>query len=90
MKRQKKVPTNFNEEKLACKARKKNILLTFLLITIVLLIVVSIYCHWIKYRVKQKTLPFHVTNNELKKVIYWYHKFKMSNKFKDTDIKNHT
>ena len=42
--------------------------LHFLLITIALLIAVSIYCCLIKYRAKQKhLLPFHDTNNELKK-----------------------
>ena len=47
------------------------ILLAFLLITIALLIAVSIYCYLIKYRAKQKhLLPFHVTNSELKEVIY--------------------
>ena len=47
------------------------ILLAFLLITIALLISVSIYCYLIKYKAKQKhLLPFYVTNNELKKVLY--------------------
>ena len=37
----------------------------------VLLITVSIYCYLIKHRAKQKhLLPFHVTNNELKQVMY--------------------
>ena len=35
------------------------------------MIAVSIYCYLIKHRAKQKDLlPFHVTNNELKEVIY--------------------
>ena len=47
------------------------ILLAFLLITIILLRVVSIYCYLIKYRAIQKyLLPFHVTNNELKEIMY--------------------
>ena len=47
------------------------ILLAFLLITIVLLIGVSIYCYLLKYRAKQKhLLPFHVTNNTLKEIMY--------------------
>ena len=47
------------------------ILLAFLLITIILLGVVSIYCYLIKYRAIQKyLLPFHVTNNELKEIMY--------------------
>ena len=34
-------------------------------------IAVSIYCYLIKYRAKQKhLLPFHVTNNELREVLY--------------------
>ena len=47
------------------------VLLAFLLITIALLIAVSNYCYLIKYRVAQKhLLPFHITNNELKQVLY--------------------
>ena len=43
------IPTIFNEEKVACKTQNFYILLTFLLITIKLLIVVSIYCYLINY-----------------------------------------
>ena len=47
------------------------ILFAFLLITLALLIAVSIYCYLIKYQAKQKhLLPFHDTNNELRKVLY--------------------
>ena len=47
------------------------ILLAFLLITIALLIAVSIYCYLIKYKAKQKhLLPFYITNNDLKEVLY--------------------
>ena len=47
------------------------ILFAFLLITITLLIVVSIYCYLIKSRVSQKhVIRFHVRNNELKEIIY--------------------
>ena len=54
--------TNFNEKDITCKTRSFYILLTFLLITITLLIAVSIYSHLIKYRAKQKhLLPFHDT-----------------------------
>ena len=45
----KTIPTNFNEKKAICKTQNFYILLAFLLITIVLLIAVSIYCHSIKY-----------------------------------------
>ena len=48
-----------------------NILLAFSLFTIALLIGVSIYSYLIKYWAKQKhLLPFHVTNNNLKGIIY--------------------
>ena len=47
------------------------ILLAVLLITIALLVVVSIYCHLIKSKAKQKHLfPFYVTNSQLKEVFY--------------------
>ena len=46
------------------------ILLALLLISKSLLIGVSTYCHLIKYRAKQHLLPFHITNNKLKEVMY--------------------
>ena len=59
------------KKKATYKTRNFYILLVFLLITITLLIAVSIFCYLIKYRAKQKHLiPFHFTNNELKKIIY--------------------
>ena len=59
----KTMPTNFNEKNIACKTQNFYILLSFLLITIALLITVRIYCYPIKYRSKQKhLLPFHDTN----------------------------
>ena len=67
----KKYSKNFNENKVTCKTQNFYILLAFFKITIALLIAVSIYCHLIKYRAKQKCLlPFHVTNNELKEIMY--------------------
>ena len=45
----KTIPTNFNKKKAICKTQNFYILLTFLLITIALLIVVSIYCYLIKH-----------------------------------------
>ena len=42
-------PTNLNENKGNCKTQNFYILLLFLLVTIALLIVVSIYCYLIKY-----------------------------------------
>ena len=50
------VPTNVNENKANCKTQNFYDLLSFLLITIALLIAVSIYCYLIKYQVKQKHL----------------------------------
>ena len=65
------VSTNFNERKVTCKIKNFYILLAFLLITTSLLIAVSIYCYLIKYQAKQKRfLPYHVTNNNFKKVLY--------------------
>ena len=46
------IPTNFNEKNISCKTQGFYILLTFLLITITLLIAVSIYCYLIKYCAK--------------------------------------
>ena len=56
----KTIPTNFNEKNITCKTQSSYVLLTFLLITITLLIAFSIYCYLIKYWSKQKhLLPFH-------------------------------
>ena len=44
------ITTNFNEKKATCKAHNFYILLSFLLITIALLIAVSIYYYLIKYK----------------------------------------
>ena len=66
----KAVPTNFNEKK-ACKTQNVYILLSFLLITIELMIALGTYCYLIKYRAKQKhLLAFDTTNNELKKTMH--------------------
>ena len=48
--------TNFNEKKTNCKTQNFYTLLAFLIITIALLIVVSIYCYLIKYRAIQEHL----------------------------------
>ena len=50
----KTIPINFNEKNITCKIQNVYILLTFLLITLVLLIAVSIYCYRIRYKTKQK------------------------------------
>ena len=67
----KTIAKNFNEKLVACKIQNFYILIAFLLITIALLIVVSIYCYLKNYRVKQKDLlPVEVTNNELKEIMF--------------------
>ena len=58
--------TNFNEKNITRKTQSFYILLTFLLITIALLIAVSIYCYLIKYQGKF-LLPFHNTIKKLNK-----------------------
>ena len=69
MEETKTIPTNFHEKNITCKIQNFYILLTFLLITIALLIALSIYCYLIKFRANQKhLLLFHDTNNELKKL----------------------
>ena len=51
--------TNFNEKKTICKTQNFYILLTFLLITIALLIAVSTYCYLTKHQANEKhLLPF--------------------------------
>ena len=65
------IPTNFNENKAACKTQNVYILLAFSLITLALLMAVSICCYLVKYQAKQKhLLPFHDTNNKLTEVLY--------------------
>ena len=61
------IPIIFNEERLSCKIENFYILLTFVLIAMPLLIIVNIYCYFIKHRSKQKyLLPYHDTSNKLK------------------------
>ena len=60
-----------NRKKATCKMQDLYILLTFLLITMELIIAVSIYCYLIKLRAKQEhLLSFHITNNKLREIIY--------------------
>ena len=56
------------KKKVTCKTQSFYILLAFLLITLALLIVPSIYCYLIKQRAK-KLLPFHVTRNSNNSVL---------------------
>ena len=67
------IPTNFNEKKTTCKIQKFLYFTYLFLITIALLIAVSIYCYPIKYpakKTKKHLLPFHDTNNKLRKALY--------------------
>ena len=62
---------SFNEKRAIHITQNFYTLLAFLLITIALLIAVSIYCYLIKYRaIKKHLLTFHLTNNELKEIMY--------------------
>ena len=66
-----KEETNFNKKKATCNTQNFYVLLSFLLITIALLIAVGIYCCLKKYRANQKNVsPFHFKNRELKEIIY--------------------
>ena len=61
----------------------------FFIITIALLIDVSIYCHLIKHKAKERhLLPFYITNNELKKFCINNIKMKSKDKLKEIDTKN--
>ena len=67
----KTIPTNFNEKKATHRMKNVYILLAFLLITITLIIDSCIYSYLIKYQAKRTHfLLFHVTNNELKEIMY--------------------
>ena len=85
----KTISTCFNNKKVTYETKKFYILLALLLITIavsiccylinyqIILIAVSICCYLINYQAKQKhLLPYHVTNNKLRKsfVLIIYHK----------------
>ena len=65
----KTIPVNFNEKKATCKTQNFYILLAFLLITIALLIVVSIYCYLIKYLAKQNIYYNFTTQNKNNSVL---------------------
>ena len=70
-KKQKQLQQIFMRKMQSLKQKNSIFYLHFLLITIALLIAVSIYFYLIKYKAKQKhLLPFYVTNNELKEVLY--------------------
>ena len=52
----KRILTKFNREKVICKTKNFYILFTFLLITMIVLITISICCCFIKYQAKRKYL----------------------------------
>ena len=52
--------TNFNGKKATCKMKDLYILLAFLLITVALMMAVSIYCYFIKYRAIH-SICYHLT-----------------------------
>ena len=83
-----KLKKNHFNKKVTCKTKKLYILLPFLLITI--LIAVSIYCCFIKYRAKQNVLPYHNTSKLKKLTLKVYSKMKSNDELKDIDIKNRT
>ena len=59
------------QKKTVCKTKHFYFLLAFLLITMTLLMSVSIYCYFLKYRAKQKhLLSFRDKNNESKQVLF--------------------
>lgn len=62
----KTVPKNFNKKETTCTANFC-ILLTFLFITILLLIIVNTYCYHIKHKSKQRVLTYD-TSNKLKEI----------------------
>ena len=66
----KTIPANFSEKKVTCKTENFSILLTFLLITISLLMIVCIYCYLIKNWSKQEHgLLYYCIINVIKKLI---------------------
>ena len=89
----KTVRTLFSEKNQSVKHKKFYILLSFLLISIALLIAVSIFCCFIEYWAKQKNLlPFHDANNKqetfyINKCII---KMKSNDTLKKIDIRNCT
>ena len=68
-------------------------MLAFLLITIALLIIVSVYYYLLKYPTKHKyLLPYHVTNITKQKKFYinkYIIKMETNAELKEIDIKNH-
>ena len=60
-------PTHFNEKKVTCKIENFHNLLAFLLVTLLILIIVSIYCYIIKHQPKKEYfLPYYFITNIMK------------------------
>ena len=71
IKENKTTPINFNKKKQPVKYKIFAFLTAFLLTTITLLIVISIYCYLIKCLAKQKQLlPYHIANKKLRGALY--------------------
>ena len=76
----KTIPTNFNQKKLTYKTQSFYILLVILLITVALFIAAK--------RSSKKVII--ILRHNIKAILYWYCKLKMSNNVKDLNIKNRT
>ena len=81
----KTIPTYFNERKATCKTQNFSILFKFLLITVVL-VIVSIFCYLIKTKIFITILH---NMYQVKVILYWQHKLKISARFKNIDKKIH-
>ena len=65
----KTISKNFNEKKVKCKIENFYISITFLTITIAVLLAVSIYCYLMKHRSKQEhLLSYYGTSNDLREI----------------------
>lgn len=85
-------PTSFNAKTLTCKIENFHILLIFLLVTMLLRLVVNIYCCLKKQISKQKhLLPYYETSKKLKEIEINNIILKcVVNKLKEIVIKNPT
>ena len=84
----KTIPTNFREKSWPLK-QKILYLLTFLLITIALLIAVRTYCYLIKYQAKQKQMS-QTTNYKKLYINKYIINMEINDKLKEINIKTST